>query len=245
MRAAIPLPRREEPELLDSPGWDPALLRANLRDIRRVNRLAGGSAAVLRHLPRLMAGLSADRDVRILDLATGSADIPLAIAGWSRRHGRRVSIVASDNSIEILAVAREQTAGNSAIAVQQFDARALPLPDRSFDVVLCSLALHHFTRPDAVALLREMHRVAAYGFILNDLVRGRLAYATAWLVAHLATRNPLTRHDAPLSVLRAFTPAELADLLGEAGIGGATIHRHPFFRMTAVWIADPVSEPES
>ena len=46
--------RREAEELLDRAGHDPAELAANLRDIRTVNRLAGGVATVLRHLPGLL-----------------------------------------------------------------------------------------------------------------------------------------------------------------------------------------------
>ena len=83
-----------------------------------------------------------------------------------------------------------------------------------------------------------MHRLARRGFVVNDLVRGRAGYATAWLTSRLFTRNRLTRHDAPLSVLRAYTPPELEGLLARAGISGAIVRRHPLFRMTAVWSGD-------
>src|SRR5699024_10107521 len=99
---------------------------------------------------------------------------------------------------------------------------------------LCSLSLHHFPPDDAVRVLAEMDRIARTGLILNDLRRDRLGYAAAWLAARLTTRNRLTRHDAPLSVLRAYTPGELAGLLRQAGTDSAVISTHAWFRMAAV-----------
>jgi ubiquinone/menaquinone biosynthesis C-methylase UbiE len=228
------LPRSEETELLDGPALDPAELDANLRDIRRVNRLLGGTATVLHHLPELLDGIPADQTVSILDLATGSADIPIALTTWAVRHGRRLQITASDSSEEILSIAREQIDGRSEIALAKYDARAVPLPDKSVDIVLCSLSLHHFPPDEAVRVLREMRRLARVGFILNDLRRSRLGYIAAWLAARVTTHNRLTRNDAPLSVRRAYTPEELTALLREAGVPDAAVSTHPWFRMAAV-----------
>ena len=229
--------RREATELLDETGHNPVELAANLRDIRLVNRLGGGTRVVLRHLPALLAEVPPDREAIILDLATGSADIPLAIIAWARRRGQRLRMVASDGSDEILAVAgrRVQRADAvEAIQVVRYDALAVPLPDGAVDIVLCSLALHHFAPPDATRLLREMARLGRHGFILNDICRSMPGYAAAWLSSRLATHNRLTRHDMPLSVLRAYTPTELSALLDTAAITDATVHRHPLFRMAAV-----------
>lgn len=226
--------RSDGTELLDEPGHDPSELAANLRDIRRVNHLLGGTATTLRHLPRLLESIPGDEPVSILDLATGSGDIPLAVANWAAVLQRNVTILASDYVDEILTLAGEQIGDHPHITLVQFDARAVPLPDNSFDIVLCSLALHHFTPDDAVLVLREMDRLARVGFIVNDLRRSRLGWFAAWLATRLTTRNRLTRNDAPLSVRRAYTPDELANLLDQAGVTDASISRHLWFRMAAV-----------
>jgi ubiquinone/menaquinone biosynthesis C-methylase UbiE len=229
------LPRSSEPELMDGPLRDPAELAANLRDIRRVNKLLGGTSIVLRHLPALLDTVPSGQTAEILDLATGSADIPLAIAAWARRHDRAAAITASDFSPEILAVARGQIDNHPEITLSQYDARDVPLPDGRFDVVLCSLSLHHFEPEDAVRVLREMRRLARVGFVVNDLRRSRLGYLAAWLAARVTTGNRLTRNDAPLSVRRAYTPEELGELLHRAGISNARITTHRWFRMAAVY----------
>jgi ubiquinone/menaquinone biosynthesis C-methylase UbiE len=228
------LKRRAAEELLDQPGQDPGELAANLRDIWRLNRFFGGVSTVMRHLIPILEGIASDRPIHILDLATGSGDIPLAITRWSMAHGRPVRITASDASDEILAVAAREVASLPAIELARYDARATPLPDASVDIVLCSLALHHFQPADAVRVLQEMDRLSRRAFIVNDLVRSRRGYAGAWLAGRLTTTNRLTRHDAPLSVLRAYTPRELAGLLTQAGVRDAEISQHRWFRMAAV-----------
>lgn len=238
-RLLTPPRRSSEAELMDLADFDARELAANLRDIRRVNRLLGGTATVLRHLPSLLPATTPPSPITLLDLATGSADIPIAIARWAKRHGRQVEITASDDSDDMLAIAAEHITGDPAIRLARHDARTVPLPNGSFDIVVCSLSLHHFPPDEAIQVLREMDRLARRGFILNDLRRGHAGYAAAWVASRLTTRNRLTRHDAPLSVRRAYTPVELMDLLRRAGISGATISTHPWFRMAAVKRRDP------
>jgi len=228
------MPRSDRLELMDEKIEDVAELAANFRDIQRVNGLLGGTAIILRHLPSLIERQAAGRPVTILDLATGCADIPVAIVRWSKRRSLPVSIVASDVSPQILELARARCAPYAEISIARYDARAVPLPDAHVDIVLCSLSLHHFEPPDAVRVLCEMHRLGRHGFILNDLRRGRLGYAAAWLASRLTTRNRLTRNDAPLSVRRAYTTTELDELLRRAGVPDARITTHPWFRMAAV-----------
>jgi SAM-dependent methyltransferase len=228
--------RTEGDELLDEAGHDPAELAASLHDVRRINLLFGGLSTVRSQLPRLLAATSLERPVTILDLATGSADIPCHVIRWARDQGREVEITATDFSADILAIAARRVAAYPNIQLLRCDAREVPFADASFDIVLCSLALHHFPPPDAVRVLAEMDRVSRVGFIVNDLARGRPGYIGARLVARLATRNRITRHDAPLSALRAYTPAELRTLLDAAGVTDVEIRRCRWFRMAATQI---------
>lgn len=221
-------------ELLDRADHDPRELAANLRDIRLVNRLAGGSATTLRHLPGLIAAMPASQPIEILDLATGSGDIPRCVLAWATLTARPVQLIVSDSSPAILDAARQTLVRAPDVSFALYDARDVPLPDNACDVVLCSLALHHFTPPDAIRVLREMDRLSRIGFIVNDIRRSLPGYLAAWASSRVATTNRLTRHDMPLSVLRAYTPREIHALLQEAGVANATVTTHPLFRMAAV-----------
>jgi hypothetical protein len=79
-----------------------------------------------------------------------------------------------------------------------------------------------------------MDRLSCTGFILNDIRRCLAGYVAAWVASRVATRNRLTHHDMPLSVLRAYTPDELRALLRQAGVRDASVTTHPLFRMAAV-----------
>ncbi|MGI8688384.1 MAG: methyltransferase domain-containing protein [Thermomicrobiales bacterium] len=235
-RPLLPVPPHSDAvELLDAPGTVPApTLAHNLRDIRHVNRFAGGTAVVLRHLPELLDGVSRGTPITLLDIATGSGDIPRALVRWGRQRGYDLRVLATDVSENVLAVARRETAGEPTITVEACDARALPYRDGAFDIAVCSLALHHFPRAEAVRVLAEMGRVSRRGIILNDLVRTWPGYVGAWLLGNVTTTNRLTRHDAPLSILRAFTPDELAAIAREAGVSNIEITPHLFWRMALV-----------
>lgn len=208
--------RTTAPELLDRPGLDPAELAGNLADLRRVNRWLGGIRLTLGGLTRLTGDLRPGASLRVIDVATGAADIPIAVAGWAERRGLRPWILATDISAEIVRAADWPVTDGVAVALA--DARRLPCADDSFDVAICSLVLHHLRPDEAVSMLREMGRVARRGIVVNDLVRHWPGYAGAWLMGHALTRNPLTRHDAPLSVRRAYTRREMLTLLDRAGL---------------------------
>jgi len=139
-----------------------------------------------------------------------------------------------DTNPEILRIAREQCAGWPEIHIEQYDLLALPYPAASFDVVLCSLTLHHFAEADVVAILRRIRDIARVGYIVNDLRRNRIAICLSKLMARTLITNPIARFDAPASCERAFTPAELRLLAAQAGMGDVAIRRHRFFRMALV-----------
>jgi ubiquinone/menaquinone biosynthesis C-methylase UbiE len=230
-----PLPRAAGTELMDEPGQDRAELARSLADLRAVNRWLGGARVALHHLEGLVER-HPQPSYRIVDIATGSGDIPMQVARWARRRDVEVEIVATDNHPGTLEAARAHTAAEPAIRTQLADARSLPWPDEAFDVALLSTALHHFDdERDCIRVLREMHRVSRLGLIVNDLARSRPALLGAQLLAATLWRtHRLARHDGPLSVRRSFTAAELQSLAERAGFAHARVEAHFPFRLALV-----------
>jgi SAM-dependent methyltransferase len=226
-------PKSASPEYLDSTGQDPAEFEGLLAAVRRTNRWYGGRRLALGFLERFAASI-AHRPLTILDVATASADIPAAIVWWARARRLGVRITALDISPDILAAARRNIAGLPEVALLRGDATALPFPDRSVHVVLCALALHHFTFDRAVAVIREINRVASAGFVINDVLRSWGAYLGAVADTWLLTTNRLARHDGPLSVRRSFTWPEFHALARAAGLSGIEIRGHGLQRAVIV-----------
>ena len=205
-------------EILDGPLDDLDAVAGNLRDLRRVNRLLGGTRLSRLAIARLWPDGSS---MSVLDVGTGGADIPVSLLAHAVRRGRTLRVEAIENRDEVIEAARlarpavDRVPG---LSLRVADGLALPYPDGAFDIAHCSMVVHHLEPADTVALLREMARVARLGVVVNDLVRGRLYWAGAWLMSHAATRNRLTRNDAPLSVRRAYSRSELRNLVAEAGL---------------------------
>ncbi len=224
----------DDPEVMDRPGNDPKLLADDLRNLRVINRYFGGLRAIRRSISPLIDRIDRRKSIEILDLATGSGDYPVFLVKWIKQQGRDVRITAVDKNPFMVEIARKRAVTCPEITIREMDVLSLSFPDRSFDIVLCSSAIHHFSREDAVYLLAQMNRLSRVGFIVNDLNRSLYGAWIVWLYAHLVTTNPITRHDSYASLLRAFTQNELAAMSREAGIRTFTIMKQPFFRLILV-----------
>lgn len=222
------------PEMMDLENVDRTLLEEDLRNLRTINRFLGGLAAVRKHIVMFFDRIPLDREIHILDLASGSGDHPVGLVKFARSIGRRVRVTAVDCNPTMIAVARRLTAGFPEIQVCEGDILRIQGEQWEADIVLCSLALHHFSVHDAVGLLSTMDRLSRVGFIVNDLNRLWVAAWCAWAYAHATSRNPLTLNDTYVSVLRAFTPAELAAMAEQAHVRRFRIFHERMFRLMLV-----------
>jgi ubiquinone/menaquinone biosynthesis C-methylase UbiE len=221
----------DNPELMDRPGLDRALLREELQTLEDCNRRLGGHHLALHYVKRFVGATRAG-SLSILDLGTGAADIPRAIAAWARQRQLPVAIAAVDGNSEVLQLAGESCRGWPEIRLEQHDLRALPYKPESYDLVLCSLALHHFASAEAVGLLRSIHRLVRGGYLVNDLCRHWPAIWSTEILFRALSRSPVFRHDAAQSCRAAFTVRELRAMAERAGLDRFQIkYHHAGFRM--------------
>lgn len=192
---------------------------ASLADVARLSRLFGGYALTLRALWR---HLPAAPGAVVVDVGGGRGDFARRVIRRARREGRGVRVIVVDRDPDLLAAAATTRGTHPELGLVRADATALPFRDGSVDVVTMSLLLHHLEPAAAVASLRGMRRIARRAVVVNDLLRSRLTYALVWLATRLLARHPISRHDGPLSVRRAYAPAEVTALAAQAGI--ATVH---------------------
>lgn len=230
------------PEWMDSSEISPIDLAREAAFIRTVNRRWGGVKAVLghlnkwsRHWPRLGLG-TPERPVTFIDLATGSADIPLAIVQWAKQRQCHVRITAVDLNPAMLAIAREHVSSSESenqepwISLLAADSNKLPFGKASFDYALASLFLHHLPDIEVMTTLKIMEDLSRRGMIWNDLLRHRLAH---WVVKGMTCRSSeVIRHDAVVSVAAGFTRAEVLAFRQRLGLHQLAYKRHWAMRFT-------------
>lgn len=214
--------RRRQPELMDQPGLDARAHHAALRALKRINWLSG-SAGILWRPIRDLARAGPGRPLRLLDVATGAGDVPLRLWRKARRAGIPLEVAGCDVSpVSVDFAQRQAERQQAAVSFFEGDACRGDLPV-DYDVMTCSLFLHHLDQEQALALLRALGRQTRQLVLVNDLNRSRAGYLLAWAGSRLLTRSRIVHVDGPRSVEGAFTIAEAKGLAEEAGLGGAQV----------------------
>ena len=224
-------PRNLRDELLDLDEASYEEVRDSLNDVVKVNRYLSGYRVLLLHVEKILREHKGDHPFRILDAATGSADQPVALTRLARKMGVPIQITAIDINSKMLRLAKEEVQHYPEINLVQSDILALPFKNEAFDLAINNLSLHHFSWGKAVFIIKAVYNSARLGFLINDLHRSRIAHAVIFLLTRIFTRNRLTRYDAPVSVMNAFTPSEFRNLARQAKIETFEIHCHFPYRI--------------
>jgi 2-polyprenyl-3-methyl-5-hydroxy-6-metoxy-1,4-benzoquinol methylase len=225
------------PELMDRPQPVSEALAIDLHNLRQLNRYFGSYALVRRFLQRWIKRGDA---LRVLDLATGSGDIPRLVAEHARRVSAEVNVTAIDQQAATLEIARRLSSGFPEITFIEADALLFTSAE-PFDIVLCSLALHHFSDADAVKVLTRCREFSRGRVLVADLRRGWFATVGVFLLTALLYREPMTRTDGRLSAARAFSFSELRELALRAGWRNFGHARFRFARQ-AIWLEPQLNE---
>jgi ubiquinone/menaquinone biosynthesis C-methylase UbiE len=220
-----------DPEWMDRPQPISPELLSDLRNLRALNRYFG-SYRLVRHF--LRRWIQPNDHIRIVDLATGSGDIPRLVVEFARKVGAQVEIDAVDFQGATLEIARQLSTDFPEIRYHCADIHRFGA-DRSYDMVLFSLALHHFSEDEAIALLRRTRMLSRGKILVADLRRSWLAKVGVDLLTATIFRAAMTRNDARASVARSFSFVELNHLARAAGWKNFGHRRFPFARQ-AIWL---------
>lgn len=220
-----------ELELMDRPQPVSAELERDLENIRDLNRWFGSYALIAMFLSRW---IKPGAELRIVDLATGSADIPRFIAEYGRKVGAELRIDALDRQSSTLEIAKKLSVRYPEINFVEGNILEWNAP-QPYDLVLCTLALHHFSEDDAVRVLQRCLELSRKFVLVSDLRRGWLATLGVRFLTATMFREPMTKYDARLSAVRAFTFSEMNLLAQRAGWKNFRQKTFPFARQ-AIWL---------
>jgi len=228
-----------ELELMDRPQPVSSELERDLKNLRSLDRWFG-SYSLVRHF--LQRWIKPDSRLRVADLATGSGDLPRLIVDFARQAGAQVQVDALDQQSATLEIAKRLSGDYPEISFIETDVLKWN-PTENYDLVLNSLALHHFSEDDAVRLLRRCRELSRKFVLVTDLRRGWLATAGVYFLTTLVFREPMTKYDARLSAARAFSFSEMQQLARRAGWKNFW-HSHFRFARQAIWLQKAGAEKQ-
>ena len=226
--------RRFDPavlEMMDRPHPVSSELERDLQRLRQLNRWFGSYRLLSDFMRRW---IKPGARMRIVDLATGSGDIPRLLVDFARNIGAHVEIDAVDRQLATLQIARILSAGYPEISYHEANIlQSNGIQD--YDVALCSLVLHHFSDEDAVTVLGRCRQLSKKFVLVSDLRRGFLLRVGVHFLTAVIFREPMTRFDARLSAQRAFSFSEMRQLAIQAGWQNFG-HKKFRFARQAIWL---------
>ncbi len=210
--------RSTEIEIMDDLDCHGEVVDQTLRELDFINQWLGGNAVTLQALQKILKNRDKSQTTTIADLGCGSGEMLRLIAKKGLAENRLLKLLGIDANPNIIEFAKTHSTKQANISFEAVNIFEDEFRKRNFDVVLCTLFLHHFTEEQLVDIFRSLHRQTNVAIIVNDIHRHPLAYHSIQWLTQLFSKSAMVKFDAPLSVQRAFTRKELKNILTKAGI---------------------------
>ena len=201
--------RSDAPEIMDDFDMKGEILRDALDKIASINKLLGGNKVTLDGVKTLLKGIDRTANIRILDVGCGNGDMLRTLADFGVRSGYNLSLYGIDANAFTIQHASALSGDYTNISYHCEDIFRENLPAPNFDIILCTLTLHHFKDDEILSLLRFFHAHANLGIVINDLHRSKLAYYLFTALCYVFGLNDMSREDGLVSILRGFKRKDL------------------------------------
>lgn len=184
-------------------------MRNLLADLRRVNKWLGGNSGAISGIKRLMKTSETQKEIKIIDLGCGDGEMLRVCSEVLKREGRDFKFMGIDANPHIIEEAEKRSVNYPNIKYRVMDVFSSELDKLEFDIVLCSLFLHHLKDDQISELLKKISEKAKAGVVINDLKRSRLSFELFKIVSTLFVRTRTAKIDGLISIARGFRKKEL------------------------------------
>ena len=201
--------RTEKPEIMDDFTMEGEVLRDALDKIAKINQLLGGNKLTLRGITDLMTSIPKSRIITIVDVGCGNGDMLRTIADYGLKNGFEFKLIGIDANVFTVNHARKLSKNYSNIIYKSEDVFDKLFAELKYDIVLCTLTLHHFKEEEILKLMGVFDANSSIGIVINDLQRSAIAYRLFQLLCFVFRLNDMSREDGLTSILRGFKKEEL------------------------------------
>lgn len=206
--------RSSEMEIMDDFTMEGALFRDTLDKLEIINRFLGGNSVTINGLKKILKNQPKNKTITIVDLGCGNGDILRDISKFGRKNNYSFKLIGIDANLAATEYAKELSKEYSELSFKTMDILSEDFKKQSYDVVLCTLFLHHFKNEELISFLKTTTDKATIGVVVNDLHRHKLAYYLFKLIGFFI-KNKMVRQDGLTSVLRAFKKKDLENIAKE------------------------------
>ena len=206
--------RSSEMEIMDDFTMEGVLFRDTLDKLEIINRFLGGNSVTIKGLKKLLKNQSKNKTITIVDLGCGNGDVLRDVSKFGRKNNYSFKLIGIDANPAAIDYARELSKEYSELSFKTIDILSEDFKKQSYDVVLCTLFLHHLKNEELISFLKKTTENATIGVVVNDLHRHKLAYYLFKLIGFFI-KNKMVRQDGLTSVLRAFKRKDLESIAKE------------------------------
>ena len=208
--------RTDRIEIMDDFDLGGSELRQTLNDLENINSLLGGNNITNNGIKKLLTGVTHDRTIRIADLGCGNGAMLRSLANWGRSNGYRFQFVGIDANPHAIRIAEDLSMNYPEISFLNLNIFADTFHNMKFDIILCTLTLHHFKDEQINKLLQQLYKQVGIGIVINDLHRSKMAYFLFKAFCYVFVRNEIARKDGLTSILRGFKKEEISEFSNKA-----------------------------
>ena len=203
--------RSSEIEMMDDFTIEGVVFRDTLDKLEIINRFLGGNKLTIHGLKKLLENQSKNKTITIVDLGCGHGDILRDVAEFGRKKNYSFKLIGIDANFAAIEYARELSKEYSELSFEMIDIFSEDFKKQSYDIVLCTLFLHHFKNEELISFLKSTIKKVTIGVVINDLHRHQLAYYLFKLIGFFI-KNKMIREDGLISILRAFKRKDLENI---------------------------------
>jgi len=222
--------RVDEEEIMDDFEMEGEILKVTLDEIAQINRLLGGNSLTLKGVSHLVDKQATDNAITILDIGCGNGDMLRTLANYASKKGWNVKLLGVDANLYTIDYAKKLSESYDNIDYYHMDIFSGDFSDLKYDIVTCTLTLHHFNNTDLLNLMSLLIKKATIGIVINDLHRSAIAYRLFQLISFVFKLSDMPSKDGLTSILRGFKKIELEEFSKKLTIKNYTIRWKWAFR---------------
>jgi 2-polyprenyl-3-methyl-5-hydroxy-6-metoxy-1,4-benzoquinol methylase len=227
-------------EIMDDLNCSGQVVEKTLEELEIINKWLGGNAVTIGAVKNFVRQSKPKNTVlEIADLGCGSGDMLRIVSRFLNENKTPHLGTGIDANPTIIQYARKKSLGFSELNFETLDILSNEFQKRQYDIVIATLFLHHFNSEQLITLFKKLKGQVRQQIIINDLHRHWLAYYSIKILTALFSQSSMVKFDAPLSVLRGFSKAELTSILSAAGIKNYTLRWRWAFRWQLIINTNP------